>query len=54
MTVSEGYQDGLAGRNNVNTSPDYVKGWLTGWRERMLAWNSASKPIDIAKKGGVS
>ena len=42
MTVSQGYQDALAGRNNANSSPDYVKGWLTGWRKRMLVWNSVS------------
>ena len=38
--VRQGYQDALAGRNNANSSPDYVKGWLTGWHERMLTWNS--------------
>ena len=54
MSVGNGYRDGLTGRNNANTSPDYVKGWLTGWRERMLAWNSASKPIDIGKNGSSS
>ena len=47
MTVSQGYQDALAGRNNANSSPDYVKGWLTGFRERMLAWNSFSQPAGI-------
>ena len=54
MTVGNGYRDGLTGRNNANTSPDYVKGWLIGWRKRMLDFNSASKPIDIAKKEGLS
>jgi ribosome modulation factor len=54
MSVSQGYQNGLAGRNCADDSADYMRGWVTGWRERMLAWNSASKPIDIAKKGGVS
>ena len=47
MTVSQGYQDALAGRNNANSSPDYITGWLTGWRERMLAWNSVSQPAGI-------
>ena len=47
MTVSQGYQDALAGRNNANSSPDYVKGWLTGFRERMLVWNSVSQPAGI-------
>ena len=54
MTVGNGYRDGLTGRNNANTSPDYVKGWLTGWRKRMLDFNSASKPIDIGKNGSSS
>ena len=47
MTVSQGYQDALAGRNNADNSPDYVKGWLTGWHERMLVWNSFSQPAGI-------
>jgi ribosome modulation factor len=47
MTVSQGYQDALAGRNNADSSPDYVKGWLTGFRERMLTWNSFSQPAGI-------
>jgi hypothetical protein len=48
MTVSEGYRDGLAGRKNTNSSPDYVKGWEAGWRQRVLAWNSTSKPTGDA------
>ena len=47
MSVSQGYQDGLAGRNNAALSDDYIKGWLTGWRERMMAWNSLSQPAGI-------
>ena len=47
MTVSEGYQDGLAGRNCADDSADYMRGWVIGWRERMLAWNSLSQPAGI-------
>lgn len=47
MTVSQGYQDALAGRDNANSSPDYDRGWLIGWRERVLAWNSFSQPAGI-------
>lgn len=46
MTVSEGYRDGLAGRSSASDNPDYSRGWLTGWRERMLAWNNTSRPVD--------
>jgi hypothetical protein len=55
MTVSRGYQDALAGRNNAALSEDYVKGWEAGWRERVLAWNSLSQPAGIAetKKDGL-
>ena len=45
--VSRGYQDGLAGRNSDDDSADYRTGWLTGWRERMLAWNSMSQPAGL-------
>jgi hypothetical protein len=24
-----------------------MRGWVTGWRERMLAWNSLSQPAGI-------
>ena len=44
MTVSEGYQDGLAGRNATSDDDEYRTGWELGWRERMLAWNSLSQP----------
>jgi hypothetical protein len=47
MTVSRGYQDGLAGRRNANSSPDYARGWEAGWRERVLTWNSLSQPAGI-------
>ena len=46
-TVSEGYQDGLAGRNSDDDSADYRTGWELGWRERILAWNSTSQPAGI-------
>ena len=48
MTVSQGYQDGLAGRSIAYANnPDYVRGWETGWRERVLAWNSMSQPAGV-------
>jgi hypothetical protein len=47
MTVSQGYQDGLAGRNCADDSADYMKGWAIGWRERVLAWNSLSQPAGV-------
>ena len=43
--VSRGYQDGLAGRNSDDDSADYRIGWLTGWRQRVLAWNETCNPI---------
>lgn len=48
MTVSEGYQAGLAGHTNARHSPEYCLGWEAGWRERMLVWNSLSRPADEA------
>ncbi len=45
MSVSQGYRDGRAGRNNANHSAEYNAGWLTGWRERMLAWNETCNII---------
>ena len=47
MTVSEGYQDGLAGRNATSDDDEYRTGWELGWRERVLAWNSTSQPAGI-------
>ena len=46
-SVSHGYQDGLAGRNCANDSADYMQGWVIGWRERVLAWNSTSQPAGL-------
>ena len=43
--VSEGYQDGLAGRNSDDDSADYRTGWAMGWRQRMLIWNETCNPI---------
>ena len=54
MSVGNGYRDGLTGRNCADDSADYMRGWVIGWRERMLAWNSTSKPIDIGKNGSSS
>ena len=48
-TVSQGYQDALAGRNNANSNPEYNRGWLIGWRVRLMAWNSLYRPSDIVK-----
>ena len=45
MTVSEGYQDGLAGRNSNDDNADYRAGWAMGWRQRVLAWNETCNPI---------
>ena len=44
--MEEGYLDGLAGRNNAMRSPNYCEGWDRGWRERMLALNNLSQPIE--------
>ena len=44
----EGYQAGLAGHTNARHSPEYCLGWEAGWRERMLVWNSLSRPADEA------
>lgn len=47
-TVSQGYQDALAGRNNANSdNPHYDRGWLLGWHQRMWVWNSFSQPAGI-------
>lgn len=45
--LSRGYQDGLAGRNSTNDHPEYLEGWVMGWHERMLAWNSMSQPAGL-------
>jgi hypothetical protein len=45
MTVSEGYQDGLAGRNATSDDDEYRTGWELGWRQRVLAWNETCNPI---------
>ena len=47
MSISQGYRDGRSGRNNANHNAEYTAGWLIGWRERMLAWNSISQPATM-------